>query len=344
MKVTVLITVRNDPEGIATTLSSLASQTRRPEEIIVVDGGSIDQTPRVLRQYEASLPGLRVMRAPGANIARGRNVGAAAAAGDVIATTDAGCRAAPDWLARLVEPLERDSEVEFVAGFYRVDPRGLFEAVVGLATMRGQLEDVDPSTFNPSARSMALRKSLWLRSGGWPEWIRFSEDTLFDHKVRSLGVGWRFVREAVVQWRPRTSLPALTRQFYRYGTGRGHTQIDAPAFRYNLRNAALVIGTLSLAWFSRWFLLLASFLVAYFCGWSQHARALAVARNLQRPAAYPLCLLVMAVVLLANTAGYVVGTWQRWRDRAAYQFRAETYLTPPRFAGGSAGSADGAGR
>ncbi|MCO6439421.1 MAG: glycosyltransferase [Phycisphaerae bacterium] len=328
MNVTVLITVRNDPQGIATTLSSLAEQTRRPDEIIVVDGGSTDETLRVLRQYEASLTQLRVIHAPGANIARGRNVGAAAARGEIIATTDAGCRAAPNWLAKLTEPLERGDDVEFVAGFYRIDPRGLLEAVAGLATMRGQLESVDPATFNPSARSLALRKSLWIRSGGWPEWIRFSEDTLFDHKVRSLGVRWHFAADAIVHWRPRTGLFSIARQFYRYGTGRGHTQIDAPAFRYNLRNAGAILVAAMLGVVSPWLFLVAVLLVAYFYGWCQHGRAMSIARKLERRAAYPLCLLTMAVVLAANTAGYVVGSWQRWRDRAAYKLRAETYLTP----------------
>ena len=228
--VTVVMTVKNDPIGCAVTLSSLTAQTRPPEEIIVVDGGSTDDTVRLITQYTESLPRLRLIEAPGANIARGRNIAVEAARGEIIITTDAGCRAEPQWVEKLLRPFQEDGGTEFVAGFYKIDPQNLFERVVGLATMRGQLDPVSPDSFNPSARSLALTKALWQRAGGWPEWIDFSEDTLFDHKVRRMEIGWRFAGDAVVHWRPRGSWRSLARQFYHYGLGRGHTRIDAAGY------------------------------------------------------------------------------------------------------------------
>ena len=58
--VAVIMTVKNDPVGCATTLSSLTAQTRPPDEIIVVDGGSTDETLRLVRQYDSSRPHLTV--------------------------------------------------------------------------------------------------------------------------------------------------------------------------------------------------------------------------------------------------------------------------------------------
>lgn len=325
--VAVVVTVKNDPCGIAVTLSSLASQTRIPDEIIVVDGGSTDSTRQVIRSYVASLSSLRWVDAPGTNIARGRNVGVTAAESEIIATIDSGCNANPDWLAKLMEPFDTEEAAEFVAGFYQVAGCSLLEKVVGLATMRGQFEDVCPETFNPSARSMALRRDLWQRAGGWPEWIRYSEDTLFDQKIRRMNVGWRFAREAIVRWRPRTSWRAIARQFYHYGTGRGHTQIDAPAHLYNVRNLAAV-GAVGLASFwTTWAPAVGFVLVGYFYVWSLHPNACRIVRRTGRVAAYPLYLVVMWVVILSNTAGFLVGSYQRWRDRARYQLRMEMYLT-----------------
>ncbi|MDO8632522.1 MAG: glycosyltransferase [Phycisphaerales bacterium] len=171
LSVAVILTVKNDAAGCAVTLESLALQTRTPDEIVVVDGGSKDNTLDVIRAFSARLPQLRWIESPGANIAEGRNIGTQAATGAIIATTDAGCRAAPDWLEKLVAPFETDPQTEFVAGFYRIEPHSLLEQVVGLATMRGQLDPIDPATFNPSGRSMAYTKPLWRRAGGWPAWL-----------------------------------------------------------------------------------------------------------------------------------------------------------------------------
>ena len=62
--VAVIMTVKNDPVGCATTLSSLTAQTRTPDEIIVVDGGSTEDTLRLIRQYSSSLPQLRLKLIP----------------------------------------------------------------------------------------------------------------------------------------------------------------------------------------------------------------------------------------------------------------------------------------
>ncbi len=324
--VSVIMTVKNEPAGCALTLDSLLSQTRRPDEIIVVDGGSNDETVDVIRRYAAANPTLHLVEAPGVNIACGRNIAADAARGEIIATTDSGCRARTDWLDKLVRPFEEDPDVEFVAGFYQIEGRTLLEQVVGLATMRGQLDPVRPETFNPSARSMACTKALWSRVGGWPEWVHFSEDTLFDHKVRRLNVGWRFVGDAIVHWRPRGSLRAIARQFYNYGTGRGHTRIGASGFAYNLRNALLITVIAGLCFLTNWAILALVFLLGYFYVWTFHHKAVRIARRTRRLLAYPLCLCVMWVVLTSNLVGYLVGSWQRWRDSDRYRHRMEAYL------------------
>lgn len=324
--VSVITTVKNDEHGCAQTLQSLLRQTRPPDEIVVVDGGSTDGTMGMLRALSAEHPHIRVIQAPGANIARGRNIATQAARHDVIASTDGGCTAAADWLDKLTAPFDAAEPAEFVAGFYDIDARSHLETVVGLATMRGQLEPIDPETFNPSGRSVAYTKSVWSRAGGWPEWVHYSEDTLFDHRVRSLKVNWRVVEGAVVHWRPRTSFRKIAKQFYYYGTGRGHTQIEAPTFHYNLRNAALVMATASLLVLSPWF---AAPLIAqglYFYVLSFHGKARRIAATTGRFGSYPLALAVIWTVLACNTLGYLVGTAQRLSQRDHYERRTRAYL------------------
>lgn len=325
--VSVILTVRNDRKGCRLVLDSLLAQTRTPDEIVVVDAGSTDGTWELLQNYAQATAYLRIHSSPGANIAQGRNIATRQATSEIIAATDGGCSAEPTWLERLIEPFKEDGNTEFVAGLYRVSPYSLFESVVGLATMRGQLDPIDPRTFNPSGRSMAYTKTAWRRAGGFPEWVRFSEDTLFDLKLRQLGVQWRTAPNAIVHWRPRCTFRGLAKQFYCYGTGRGHTQIGAEDFRYNARNACLIAVTASVAAAVPALWPLVAAMMLYFYVWTFHHKALRVARRLGNAKTYILCLAVMWTVLFTNLAGYLVGSVQRLCNARRYSVPIRAYMT-----------------
>jgi glycosyltransferase involved in cell wall biosynthesis len=79
MKISVIVTVKNEDESIHRLLDSLAAQTRAPDEVVICDGGSTDGTLKVL-SAEQRLP-LKVIVRPGANISQGRNAAIAEAAG-----------------------------------------------------------------------------------------------------------------------------------------------------------------------------------------------------------------------------------------------------------------------
>lgn len=324
--VTVIMTVKDDVAGCETTLGSLRKQTRQPDEIVVVDGGSAPGAVDALRERARDWPCIKVIEAAGANIAAGRNIATRAAQHDLIASIDAGCRAENNWLERLVAPFQRDESVGFVAGNYLIEPRTLFEEVAGLATMRGQLEPVSPETFNPSARSLAYHREVWRRAGGWPEWIRYSEDTLFDERVRRLEVRWAVAADAVVHWRPRTSWRGLAKQFYNYGTGRGHTQMGGAASLYNLRNLALllVLGAASLL--SAWFVPLVLVHALYFYVWAFHAKCVRITKKTGRLHGYVLAIAVHWVVLISHLTGFLVGSMQRFLDKPRYGASMDAYL------------------
>lgn len=224
MPVAVILTVLQEGEAARAVLESLCQQTRPPDEVVIADGGSRDQTVAVLREYAGRLP-LRIVSAPGSNISQGRNAAIRAASGDIMAVTDAGVRCRPDWLARLTVPFE-DPAVALVAGFFCSAPHSVLETAMG-ATVLPEARDINPATYLPSSRSVAFRRAAWEAVGGYPEWLDYSEDVIFDLALRRQFGPFVFVPEALVDFRPRGSLGALARQYYQYARGDGKANLFA---------------------------------------------------------------------------------------------------------------------
>ncbi len=221
LKVTVIATVLNEEASVVDLVESLAAQTRRPDEVIISDGGSTDATVERIRATAGDRLSLQVLQLPGSNISEGRNAAVGQATGDVIAVTDAGVRFKPTWLEQLVTPFQRrHGRVDVVSGFFEPDPKNVFELAMG-ATVLPTREEINPARFLPSSRSVAFTKEAWRRAGGYPEWLDYCEDVVFDLALRRSGCVFAWAPEAVAKFRPRGSLRAFCTQYFRYARGDG---------------------------------------------------------------------------------------------------------------------------
>src|SRR5205814_2564533 len=99
-----VMTVRNEAANLPRLLDSVLSQTMCPADIVILDGGSTDDTPNIARSYIGRLP-LRLIEMPGANISQGRNAAIRDTIYDLVAVTDAGVRLDSCWLEALTCPL-----------------------------------------------------------------------------------------------------------------------------------------------------------------------------------------------------------------------------------------------
>ena len=323
--VSVIATVYNEGPSIARLLDSLVAQSRPPDEVVICDGGSSDDTVAIARAYADRLPNLRVLVEPGANISRGRNLAIGAANGPVIAATDAGVRLDPAWLERLVAPFEDGRDAVAVAGFFLPDAKGVFETAMA-ATVLPLPDEIDPDKFLPSSRSVAFHKDVWEQAGGYPEWLDYCEDLLFDFAVnaqqpdRPSAFVWQ--PDALVYFRPRSSLTAFARQYYRYARGDGKADLwrKRHALRYATYFVALpaLLGHAFWGFFARWLGwagLLVGLIVYCLRPWQRLAKLggnLSALEWLQAAALVPV---IRAVGDVAKMAGYPVGLWWRWGRR-----------------------------
>lgn len=322
--ITLIVTVYNEGAAVHKLLDSVLAQTLPPDEIVIVDGGSTDDTVAKLLAYADRLP-LRVIVEPGANISRGRNVAIAAAQDDILALCDAGVRLEPGWLEAITRPLLAGPALAVVSGFFVADPETAFEMAMG-ATVLPQVDEIDPATFMPSSRSLAIRKTAWETVGGYPEWLDYCEDLVFDFKLRqAYGVfGW--APAAIAHFRPRGSLPAFFRQYYRYSRGDGKADLwrQRHAIRYAtyLLAAPLLVG---LGWKASPLFWLAGLLgFGAYCQrpyrrlFRLWRRPLAGGRPLtliQKLTTLALVPVIRVVGDVAKMAGYPVGVWWRLRNK-----------------------------
>jgi len=222
MKVTVIVTVKNEGDGLRPLLDSLIDQTYYADEVVICDGGSTDDTLEVLTEYKQYLP-LKIIVAPGSNISQGRNRAIEASSGQIIAVTDAGVVLAPDWLEEIVRPIA-SGETAVVSGWFEPDPYTDFEVVMG-ATVLPERREIDPEKFLPSSRSVAFTRTAWAEVDGYPEWLDYGEDLVFDNALREKYGPFPFASKAVVYFRPRGSLRSFFRQYYLYARGDGKANL-----------------------------------------------------------------------------------------------------------------------
>jgi len=100
--------------------------------------------------------------------------------------------------------------------------------------------------FTPSARSMEFHRDLWKEVGGFPEGKQFAEDTAFGVALATAGHRAVLVPEAVVEWRPPSSLVSQARTLFSWGRGDGHLGLRSINYRH-LFPRFLGAGALTLA-------------------------------------------------------------------------------------------------
>jgi len=322
IKVSLVSTVKNDGSLIQEFLESILGQSRLPNEIVIVDGGSTDNTVEILNLFAAkmSMMGIKykVMVSQGANVAQGLNTAIDNSENDIIACAQTGCRLDPHWLENLIKPFEEKPETEVVAGWYEPDARSTFEKIVAEITFP-KLDKVDPDRFLPSFRSLAFRKSAWKRVGKIPEWLTTADDTLFDLNLKKAGCNFAFAPDAVVYWRPRSTIRDLFYQYYRYAKGDGYARLFFK--NYLLIYIPYVFGLFLLlngfAYKFLWILLLISSL-AYLL--LVPRPVMPIYKKIKSIKVFVIIPIIKLVIDLGRMLGYLLGLIERVKRRLSHRF------------------------
>ncbi|MBD0281650.1 MAG: glycosyltransferase family 2 protein [Thermoleophilaceae bacterium] len=189
-------------------LDAVAAQTHPPEEVVVVDGASSDDSLTVLSQHP-SAP--RVVQL-GANLGFGAaaNRGIAATCADAVALVNTDVVLAEDWLERALAALASHADAAAVATKMvalddpgRIDDTGDFLGRDGAAVQRGKFRpdhgqwDAPGEVWGACAGAALYRRDAVLAVGGFDErFFMYLEDV--DLALRLHLAGWRCRYEPAV--------------------------------------------------------------------------------------------------------------------------------------------------
>lgn len=262
--VSVVLPVLNEEKDIGRLLNDLLRQEVPGGgfEIIVADGGSSDETRRIVEQYATVDSRVRLVENPGVRSSAGRNAGAREARGTLVLFLDGHCSVPSSRYLSRVEEIFRTTGAACLCR-----PQPLQELAEGvwskaIAAARHSWLGHNPKSdiyggktgfTDPRSAGAAYERRILLELGGYDERFDACEDVEFNHRVALAGLAAYVHPDLRINYRPRRTLKGLFRQMHRYGRGRAHLLA-----RHGVLPLPLVLVTLGLG---------AILLVGFFGSW-----------------------------------------------------------------------------
>jgi GT2 family glycosyltransferase len=215
-KVSVVIASYNADRTLKACLESLGKLNYPDYEVVLVDDGSTDTTPQLAAQF----PRVRYFRhGKNLGLSVARNTGIAAAEGEIIAFTDADCRADEDWLYYLVGDL-LDCEFAGMGGPNLLPPEDFAVASAVMVSPGGPAHVMlnDREAEHIPGCNMAFYKSALVEIGGFdPTFRKAGDDVDICWRLQQAGMKIGFSPAAFVWHYRRSNIAAYLKQQRGYG-------------------------------------------------------------------------------------------------------------------------------
>ncbi|ROS78536.1 glycosyltransferase family 2 protein [Cellulomonas sp. PhB143] len=222
--VSVFLAVRNEETHLAECLERLLAQDYAgPYEVVLAVGPSSDRTAEIAAAAAMAHPALTVVANPSGATPSGLNAAIAAARHDLLVRVDGHSIVAPDYVARTVATMLRTGAANVGGVMVPLGDGALQSAVARAMSSRFGIGPVGFHTggHEGPSRSVylgAFRRDALVEVGGYDETYLRAQDWELNHRLRHAGhVVW-FDPSLRVGYRPRSTWPALARQFH--GSGR----------------------------------------------------------------------------------------------------------------------------
>ncbi|MHA1147587.1 MAG: glycosyltransferase family 2 protein [Promethearchaeota archaeon] len=219
--ISVVIPTHNRLKSLQRLLKSVDALKLAPNEVIVVNDGSVDQTPNFLKSWEREnhifIPiVLNKPKSEGPGAAR--NIAIQLASSEAIAFTDDDCILLPSW-TRAIKSSKfwEKKEIAGIGGKVFHLRKGIVSEYFSYHRI---LEPPKYNQYLVTANACYLKDCL-LEVNGFDETHRYpgGEDNGLSFKLVNLGYKFKFEKKMIVIHDYRTSLVSFLKTFYRYGKG-----------------------------------------------------------------------------------------------------------------------------
>jgi succinoglycan biosynthesis protein ExoA len=237
----VVIPCRDEVPYVLGMLDALRAQDAAVDEVIIVDGGSVDATMDVVRQYGARHPDfpLRVVAAYGANIPAALNAGISASKWDVIVRMDSHARPEADYIRLALRALD-ETDAAVVGGVWQISPGAPGRVAAAIARAVAHPMGAGDAAYRLGAGPRieryrvdtvpfgGFRRSHWRQLGGYNEQLLVNEDYEFNYRTRQSGGDVLLDPAIRCEYFARATLETLARQYFRYGWWKGRMLREHP--------------------------------------------------------------------------------------------------------------------
>ncbi|MFL2998361.1 MAG: glycosyltransferase [Candidatus Neomarinimicrobiota bacterium] len=196
-------------------------------ELIISDDGSTDGTKELIKNWKKKASfNIKYISQMNKGPGSARNHGLKNSNGELIVFIDSDCEAHPDWLKIIMENYLQNSfdacggpdssKDDFTTLQKSID----YSMTSFLTTggMRGHSENMI-AKFYPRTHNMAIKKAIYDQIGGFGS-LRHGQDIEFSNRIRNSGARIKFIKDAIVYHRRRSSLKQFYKQVFNWGVAR----------------------------------------------------------------------------------------------------------------------------
>ncbi|MDH5300720.1 MAG: glycosyltransferase [Gammaproteobacteria bacterium] len=196
-KLSCIITCYNNAEYIASAIESVIKQSRIPDEIIIADDCSTDNSMNIIEGYAKNNPIIRVLsQKENVGITRNRDNAIRQASGDFITTLDGDDIYYPHKLSFEYNQLIRDPESVVFSNINWIDTSGnvTHQLQTQNIHMMKKSDLVRYLLFREGAipRDMMYSKELFIRAGGFLPHMEIYEDWDLKLRLSNLASIWKY--------------------------------------------------------------------------------------------------------------------------------------------------------
>jgi succinoglycan biosynthesis protein ExoA len=258
--VSIVMPALNEERYVAKAIRSVLPASKNFDyELLVIDGGSIDQTRRVVEQIASSNRKIRILENPRRIQSAAMNIAAELCdpRSEILIRADCHALYPEGFVQGCVDALRRTGSASVVVAMQGLGGSPVQRAVAAaqnsrLANGGSQHRMGRCSGYVEHGHHAAFDRAVFRALGGYDETAPYNEDAEFDARLRRVGGRIYLDQGLTIKYYPRSSASSLARQYYCHGWGRANTLLKhgmVPKPRQILPVIALLMCLMALvAW------------------------------------------------------------------------------------------------